>query len=313
MIHNSMTTMNMRRHMIGLLSCCWLLCFAQVAHAEAITKITYGFGPGTGDTVIRSLAADAEQQGKHRFIVNNKPGAGGVVAIRDYFKEPASEHNLLGITTGQAVIEAALNPENDFTPRMKVIGPVITAPLVLAVGAHSEIRSMADLFDRSKPRRIINIGTGGLFHEGLVHMIARRSHHDIQAVRFKGGADSFIALMGGHIDADVNTYGFFLPHLPKVKMLAATQQQDLPHAPSMLEWVPEARMMIFFAIAVNKEATPTQSTELLQKGFAHNKRQQFWESQGYVIDPNRDANFVERVIIPELQRWQKILPQTKKD
>lgn len=296
------------------LICLWFFATAATAATTTTTTITYGFGPGTGDTVMRSMAADAEQQGTRRFVVENRPGAGGVIAIKAYFKEPAAEHSLLGITSGQAVIEAALNPENDFTSRMKVIGPVITAPLALAVNANSEFKTMADFFDRSKPRRTINIGTGGMFHEALVSMIARHSHHDIQAVRFKGGVESFTALMGGHIDADVNAYGTFLPHLPRIRILGVTQPQSLPHAPSMLRWIPEAKMTIFFAVAINKEVSQTQPTELLlQKGFEANQRQQFWESQGFAVDPNRDADFVQRVMIPELRRWREILPAMKKD
>ena len=302
---------NIMKHLLILAVLLWT---THTAGAAQPITITYGFGPGTGDTVLRSMAADAERFSTRRFMVENKPGAGGIIAIKAYLKEPAAEHSLLGITSGQTVIEAALNPKNNFITQMKVIGPVITTPLALAVPAHSEFKTMADLFDRSRPRRTINIGTGGMFHEALVSMIAQHSHHDIRAIRFKGGVDSFTALMGGHIDADVNAYGFFLPHLPKVKMLAVTQQQALQHAPSMLTWVPEADMTLFFAMAINKDVVNTQSTELvLQDSFAANHRQQFWESQGFTVDPNKNADFVQRVMIPELQRWQKILTPTKKD
>lgn len=290
-----------------------LLLWCSTVTAAPITTITYGFGPGTGDTVIRTMAADAEQQSTQRFVVENRPGAGGIIAITAYFKEPPATHSLLGITSGQTVIEAAINPQNNFIHRMRVIGPVITAPLVLAVPAHSEFKTMADFFDKSKPRRTINIGTGGLFHEALVTMIAQHSHHDIQAIRFKGGAESFTALMGGHIDADVNAYGTFLPHLPRVRLLAATQSQALPHAPSMTTWIPEAHMTIFFAMAIHKDANHIQPTELLQKGFAAQQRQQFWESQGFAVDLNKNADFAERVMIPEQQRWQKFLTKNRKE
>ena len=67
-------------------------------------------------------------------------------------------------------------------------------------------------------------------------------------------------------------------------------------------------------MAINKDVVNTQSTELvLQDSFAANHRQQFWESQGFTVDPNKNADFVQRVMIPELQRWQKILTPTKKD
>jgi tripartite-type tricarboxylate transporter receptor subunit TctC len=285
---------------------------AGFSHASDNVRVTYGFGLGTGDTVIRTLATDAENQGTTKFRVENKPGAAGVIALREYYKEPASAKSLLGITGGQTVFEAVTNPENNFLDRMRVIGPVVTSPLAIAVNADSEFKTMDDLLDRRKPRRAINIGVGGMFHEAMVTLIAKHSHHDIQAVRFKGGADSFAALRGRHIDAEVNAYGAFLPHVADVRILAVGQPQSLPHAPSMLKWIPEANMVNFFAIAINKEVTDTKPLEkLFADGFTAAQRRQFWESRGFGVDANTKADFVERVMIPELTRWQKVLPAKK--
>lgn len=281
------------------------------SYASDPVLVTYGFGPGPGDTIIRTLAIDAENQGTVKFRVENKPGAGGLIALREYYKQPASGNKLLGISGGQTVIEPAQNPENNFLPRMRVIGPVITFPLALAVNADGDFNSMEDFFDRKKPRRTVNIAVGGPVHEALVMLIAKHSHHDVQAIRFKGGADQAAALRGRHVDAEVNSYGAFLPR-ENVKILAVTQAQALPKAPSMLKWIPEANIVNFFAIAVNKEVADTKSLEqVLTAGFAANRRQDFWQAQGYSIDPNPRADFVERVMIPDLARWQKMLSTNK--
>jgi hypothetical protein len=80
----------------------------------------------------------------------------------------------------------------------------------------------------------------------------------------------------------------------------------------MLKWIPEANMVNFFAIAINKEVTDTKPLEkLFADGFTANQRRQFWESRGFGVDANTKADFVERVMIPELTRWQKVLPAKK--
>lgn len=284
---------------------------AGISHASDPVFITYGFGPGPGDTIIRTLAIDAENQGASKFRVENKPGAGGVIALREYYKLPSSSSKLLGISGGQTVVEPAQNPENNFLPRMRVIGPVITFPLAITVNVDGEFNSMDDFFDRKKPRRTVNIAVGGPIHEMLVTLIAKHSHHDVQAIRFKGGADQAAALRGRHVDAEVNSYGAFLPR-ENVKILAVTQAQALPNAPSILKWVPEANLVNFFAIAINKEVADTKSLErVLTAGFVANKRQDFWQNQGYAVDLNTKADFVERVMIPDLVRLQKILSTNK--
>jgi tripartite-type tricarboxylate transporter receptor subunit TctC len=281
------------------------------SHASDIVTITYGFGHGPGDTIIRTLAIDAENQSPVKFRVENKPGAGGLIALREYYKLPASDGKLLGISGGQTVVDPAQNPENNFLPRMRVIGPVITFPLALAVNADGEFSTIDDLFDRKKPRRTVNIATGGPLHEILVTLIAKHSHHDVQAIRFKGGAEQAGALRGRHVDAEVNSYGSFLPR-DNVKILAVTRAQALPNAPSILKWVPEANIVNFFGIAINKEVSDTKHLErVLTAGFVDNKRQDFWLAQGYTVDLNPKADFVERVMIPDLQRWQKIFSTNK--
>ena len=113
------------------------------------------------------------------------------------------------------------------------------------------------------------------------------------------------------MDAEVNSYGSFLSR-DNVKILAVTRAQALPNAPSILKWIPEANIVNFFAIAINNEVTDTKNLErVLTAGFVANRRQDFWQTQGYIVDLNTKADFVERVMIPDLQRWQKMLSTNK--
>ena len=111
---------------------------------------------------------------------------------------------------------------------------------------------------------------------------------------------------------NLNNIYIHLLTLTYVKILAVTQAQAFPNAPSILKWVPEANLVNFFAIAINKEVADTKSLErVLTAGFVANKRQDFWQNQGYAVDLNTKADFVERVMIPDLVRLQKILSTNK--
>jgi tripartite-type tricarboxylate transporter receptor subunit TctC len=220
---------------------------------------------------------------------------------------------MLGVTGGQILFEALVNPENNFIKQLKFIGPVLTSPLSLAVNSNSDIKSIADLFDRSKSRRRINIAVGGESHQMLVNLIAQHSHHDIQGVRFKGGVDGYTALRGGHVDAQVDVYGWFTQYLPDIRIVAVAQEQPMKHAPSIHQWVPSATLVNFFAIAINQDTKDTQSIEkAFTDGMYRSNRNLYWEQQGYNIDRNPRADYVERIVVPTYTRWKSQLSNTKK-
>ena len=235
------------------------LCVSAMAAPQA--RVTLGYGPGGTDSIIRSMTLDTESVGKIQFLVVNKPGANGSIAVREYLKESPSNLNMLGVSGGQILFEALVNPDNNFINSLKFVGPVLTSPLAIAVNADSDIKSIADLFDRSIPKRKINIAVGGESHQMLVDLISKHSHHDIQGVRFKGGNDGYTALRGRHVDVQVDVYGYFSTFVPDIRILAVAQKNNMPLAPSIHKWVPAATMVNFFAIAINKD---TQDTALLE-------------------------------------------------
>jgi len=285
-------------------------CVSVMASTQA--RVTIGYGPGGTDSIIRSMTLDAENVSKFQFLVINKPGANGSIAVREYLKEPPSNLSMLGVSGGQILFEALVNPENNFINSLKFVGPVLTSPLAIAVPADSDIKSLADLFDRSKPRRRINIATGGESHQMLVNIIAQHSHHDIQGVRFKGSSDAYAALRGKHIEAHIDVYGYFSQYIPDVRILGVAQKSPMKSAPSLHQYVPDATLVNFFAVAINRAQTDTGELEqALRKGMTVERRR-YWETRGYEIDDNIKADYVQRVVIPTYVRWVKILEKSGK-
>jgi hypothetical protein len=286
------------------------LCVSAMAAPQA--RVTLGYGPGGTDSIIRSMTLDAESVGKIQFLVVNKSGANGSIAVREYLKESPSNLNMLGVSGGQILFEALVNPDNNFINSLKFVGPVLTSPLAIAVNADSDIKSIADLFDRSIPKRKINIAVGGESHQMLVDLISKHSHHDIQGVRFKGGNDGYTALRGRHVDVQVDVYGYFSTFVPDIRILAVAQKNNMPLAPSIHKWVPAATMVNFFAIAINKDTQDTALLESVLKTGMTADRRQFWESKGYTIDSNLKADYVQRAVVPAYTQWVKILNKTGK-
>ena len=122
-------------------------------------RVTIGYGPGgSTDIIVRDLLSEAEKASNIKFIIENKPGANGVIALKNYFEDQKPQ-SVLGVSGGQILFEPLFNPENNFLNQLKIIGPVLVSPMVLATSPQSKIQKVKDLFDQSIPKQKINIST----------------------------------------------------------------------------------------------------------------------------------------------------------
>ena len=270
--------------------------------------VTIGYGAGGTNTIIRTFAADADQVGVLKFIPGEKPGANGSIALKMYFNNQPTNKSILGVSGGQVLFEALVHPENNYINQLKFIGPVIASPLAVAVKADSKFKNLDSLFDKTIPAQRINIAVGGESHEMLVKQIAKYSHHDVQAIRYKGGADQYTALMGGHVDMEVDAYGALKQKLPTIRVLGVAQPTPIDKVPSLTKYAPIPTMVNFFAIAVNKNTPNIQEvTKAITIGFIKADRVDSYKENGYVIDMNSNSDYVEREVIPTYKKWLKLL------
>lgn len=270
--------------------------------------VTIGYGAGGTNTIIRTFAADADNAGTLKFIPEERPGANGSIALKTYFSTPPTNKSILGTSGGQVLFEALVHPENNYIPRLKVIGPVLTSPLAIAVKSDSKFKTADDLFDKKIPKQNINIAVGGESHEMLVKQIAKYSHHDIQAVRYKGGGDQFAALMGGHVEMVVDAYGSLNQKGTQVRILGVTQPNGVGSIPSLSKYAPIPSMVNYFGMTVNKDTVNIQEiTKAITVGFIKADRIDFYKAQGYNIDINPNSDYIEREVVPAYNKWRKLL------
>jgi tripartite-type tricarboxylate transporter receptor subunit TctC len=278
------------------------LMLSLVAHSKEPVKVIVGYGPGGTDTIIRTLALDAENSSNLNFVVENQAGANGSIALRKYFSTNDNK-SLLGVSGGQVLFEPLANPQNNWIPQLRLIGPVLKSPLALATAPSGKIKKLSDLFDKSIPRMRINIATAGESHQMLVTIIAKASHHDIEGVRFKGSSDGFTALMGGHVDLMSDAYGFFKQR-PELVTLTVAQAESMDNVPSLHKYIADATLVNFFGIAVNTDRMDFKETETaFQAGFLKNNRKDYFEKLGYSVDLNKKSDYVTREVVPTFNKW----------
>jgi tripartite-type tricarboxylate transporter receptor subunit TctC len=182
---------------------------AQDAFPSRPVHLYVPFPPGGAvDIVARLLGDEFSKRWGQAVVIENRPGAGGIVASEAAAKAPPDGYTLIIVATGHA-----LNPHlyaklpydsfDDFTP-ISLIG---TSPNMLLVRTDSAFKTLADLLAaaRANPGQLSfgHAGNGTSPHlagELLKYM----AKVDITAVPYKGGAPALTDLIGGHIPMTFN-------------------------------------------------------------------------------------------------------------
>jgi tripartite-type tricarboxylate transporter receptor subunit TctC len=167
--------------------------------------IVVPFAPGgPTDIVARSLAQAMEKSLGGNVIVENKPGAGGTLAVADVARAPADGYRLLvhhiGMSTAPALYrKLPFDPLKDF----EYIGLINAVPMTLLVRPGLPVNSVKELTAYVKANRdkvtLANAGLGAASHLcGLLFQQAIAT--DLTTVPYKGTAPAMADLLGGQVD-----------------------------------------------------------------------------------------------------------------
>jgi len=218
---------------------------AQDVFPSRPVHILVPFAPGGAvDIVARTLGDELSSRWGRAVVVENRPGAGGVVASEAVAKAAPDGYTLIIVATGHA-----LNPHlyaklpydsfNDFTP-LSLIG---TSPNMLLVRADSPIKTLADLLAaaRERPGQLSygHAGNGTSPHlagELLKYM----AKIDITPIPYKGGAPALTDLIGRHIPMTFNNIPESIAQIRAgsvrpLGMTTATRSPVLPDVPTIAE------------------------------------------------------------------------------
>lgn len=199
-----------------------LLGMATAAHAQPLSsraiKIVVPFGPGgVADLTVRTVAQKMAENMGQSVVIENKPGAGGVVAGDAVAKAEPDGHTLLLMSNGTAVSAGLFkslpfDTARDFAP----ISTLGFFDIALVVPQNSPYKTLAELmaFARANPGKLnigsINIGSTQNLSAELFKTAAAI---DAQVVPFNGTPAVITALRGGQLDAAVEILSPMLPQI----------------------------------------------------------------------------------------------------
>ncbi|KAF1023057.1 MAG: hypothetical protein GAK30_00747 [Paracidovorax wautersii] len=232
--------------------------------------VPYAAG-GLPDTVARVIAQQISPGLGQPVVVENKPGANGVVAAQALMGSPRDGHTYLVTDGSMLSINPALyknlayDPQRDFTP----VSLIATSPLFLATSSTTGIRSLQDFVQkaRSEPGRL-NYGSSGIgsSHHLTMEAMTAALHLQLAHVPFRGSGQPVPALVGGQVDvifaALPSLSGFAEQGRVRILATNAGKRSALaPGVPAIAELIPDFN----FAVTVGALAATGVPADAIQK------------------------------------------------
>jgi tripartite-type tricarboxylate transporter receptor subunit TctC len=202
-------------------------------------RIVVPFAPGGGsDFIARFMAQRLTESLGKQVIVENKPGAGGVLGIEAGIKSPPDGYTLTLIassyTVNPSVYKLNFDPVNDITPIIQMS----QGPLVVVVRPSLPVKTTQDLIAlaKSKPGQVnfASSGQGSVIHmatELFQNMAGVKMNHS----PYKGTGPALTDTLGGQTDVFFSSTATAMPHVQsgKLRAVAVSTAKRIPALPDV--------------------------------------------------------------------------------
>ena len=218
--------------------------FAQGYPSKSI-RILVPFVPGGAtDILARLVGQNLTQAWGQQVVIDNRPGANGIVAAELTAKAIPDGHTLLFVAIGHAINpllqkDLPYDTEKDFTP----VSLAAVLPLIVTVHPSVPVTNVKELINLAKsgPRRL-NYASGGIGSSQhlATALFAYMAKLELGHIPYKGGNQGLLDLVAGQIDMMISTILSLSPHVKsgRLKALAVTtpnRNRAWPDLPTVSE------------------------------------------------------------------------------
>ena len=245
-------------------------------HAQRAQPITFPdrpmrmivpFPPGGGNDIVgRAVAQRLSEVVGQQVVVDNRPGAGGVVGVTIAAQSVPDGYTMLLGSVGMLAHNPALkrdlaySPLRDFSP----VALLVTSPMMIAVNPGLPAKTVAELIALAKasPGKLsyASGGTGSSLHM-TGELFLRATGTSMLHVPYKGGGPALVDLVGGRVDLIFSTMppALSLVRSGKLRAVAVTtarRSAALPDVPAVAETVKGFEVTNWQGIVVPSKTPP---------------------------------------------------------
>ncbi len=214
-------------------------CFAQGFPSRSIRFVVpYGAGGGP-DVLSRVIGRQLGENVGQQVVVDNRPGAGGILAAELAMKAPPDGYTLFVADTGHVAINPAIykklpyDPQKDFTP----VTLAVSTPLFMAVHARLPIENVRQFIDYAKAHPGVpygSSGNGSPHHLGM-ELLRQLTGVNLSHVPYKGVAQSVPAVVAGDVAIIIAALPSLAPHVKNgtVRLIAVGTPKRTPTQPNV--------------------------------------------------------------------------------
>jgi tripartite-type tricarboxylate transporter receptor subunit TctC len=205
-------------------------------------KLVVPYSPGGGaDTTARLIAPKLQEALGETVVIDNRPGAGGVIGDEAVAKAPPDGHTLLIGAFAHAVNPSLLpkmpfRTPDDFAP----ISLLVTVPELMVITPSHPAKTVAELVAMAKaqPGKLFYASSGnGSAQHLAAELFKLRTGTDIGHVPYKGGGPAVADVAAGHVPFYFGNMSAALPQARanRVRALAVTSHERSPDVPTLAE------------------------------------------------------------------------------
>ncbi len=260
---------------LGFSSVCGAAPFDNAAFTKQPFKIVVPFGAGgVADLTARVVAQGLSDRLGQAVVIENKPGAGGIVAADTVAKSEPDGHTLFLMSNGTAVSAGLFkslpyDTIKDFTP----VSLLATFDMAIVTADNSKFKNLGELvsFAKAHPGQLnigsINIGST----QNLAAELFKSSAGiEAQVVPFNGTPAVITALRGGQVDVAVEILAPVMSQIKghSLRVLAITSEKrsaSMPDVPTAIESSVKGMIATSWNALAVPSKTPAEAVERLNK------------------------------------------------
>jgi tripartite-type tricarboxylate transporter receptor subunit TctC len=280
--------------------------------------VPYGAG-GVGDLTMRVLAQKLGENLGQRFVIENRPGAGGTIAMKSVLDAPHDGYAIGELGNGQTIATTLFTHlPYDILKDFAQVSVAASFPVLIAVSGNSPYRSLKDVVEAAqKSPGKLNLGAinPGSTQNLSAHLFKQTTGADFTIIPYKTTPDLVTALLRGDVDVGFDYYAGFQGNLAdgKLRIIATSGEARDP----LLKDVPTATesgyptyVVTSYNGAVVRAGTPPEIVDFLNaeiaRALAAPDVQERYRGLGIHAEPSTPQQMHER-LARDIAKWRDVI------
>lgn len=276
---------------------------------------------GASDLVGRIIAPKLSEALRQNVIVDNRPGANGVIGS-EYVARAVADGSVLAVgNSGTHAVNATLykNPTYDLVRDFAAISEIVFSSLVLVANPKVRANTIKELIAEARraPGKL-NIAIGGATGEIAGNMIKLQANIELNNILYRGGAPAVVAVVSDESQLLLTLYSNIaaLIDAGKLKPIGVTgsrRDAQLPNVPTLAESGLDGYQVEFWVGILAPEKTPTATVQALSREIVRivnmPEVKERFVTAGYEVVASTPEQFAERVR-RDTEKYRKIILET---